>query len=264
MIVVHVVVCVKHVHDTTELRLDPATGRPMLEYAPSKINDYDRNALEEGVRLKERSGAVVTVVSVGPREAAKTLKEALAAGADRALLVISPWPEAVDPAATARLLAAASRHVSPVDLILCGDLSEDGYTGLVPGMLAAVLDVPYLGGAVQLEVAEDAATVTRVADGLTETYRLQLPAVVSVARAINVARTVTTLQVVKVATSRITVLSAAEAGEDAALVGSQDPAARVVGSRPAASPRRNEILAGDLDAAVSRLAAALRDAGVLR
>jgi len=155
-----VVVCVKHVPDTTELRVDPATGAPMLQYAPTRINDYDRHALEEAARLREQQGASVSVLCAGPPEAVRTMKEAVAAGADEAFLVSGPWAADLDPGASARVLAAGVRHLGECDLVLCGDLSEDGYYGLVPGMLAAHLGVPYVASATRLEVAGDAATVT--------------------------------------------------------------------------------------------------------
>jgi len=69
----HVVVCVKHVPDTTELRVDPDTGVPMLQYAPTRINDYDRHALEAAACLREQRGDRVTVLCVGPTEAARTM-----------------------------------------------------------------------------------------------------------------------------------------------------------------------------------------------
>jgi electron transfer flavoprotein beta subunit len=263
----HIIVCLKHVPDTTELRLDPETGRPLLEYAPPKISDYDRNALEAAVLLKEGSGATVTVLSLGPQAAVKTLKEAVAAGADRAILVIRPPSNAetvdVDSTGTAGLLAAAIQRAAPFDLVLCGDVSEDGYQGLVPGMLAAALGIPQVSGATRLEVTEGAATVTRVADGFVETYRLRLPAVVSVARAINTPRMVTTLQVIRVPPSRITTTSATELrGQEAGLAPGVS-ATRVLAMRPAATPRRNKVLTGEPGTAIGELVAALEHAGAL-
>ena len=203
-----IVVCVKHVPDTTELRVDPDTGAPMLQYAPTRINDYDRHALEEAARLREQRGAGVTV--------------------------------------------------------LCGDLSEDGYYGLVPGLLAARLGLPFVSGATRLEVGDDSATVTRVAGDVEETYRLRLPAVASVSRLINTPRLVTTLQVVRVPASRVTIASAGDVGVDEASLAPERLASRIVGMRSAATPRRRELLTGDPDSAVARLVASLAEMGVLR
>lgn len=259
-----IVVCVKHVPDTTELRVDPDTGAPMLQYAPTRINDYDRHALEEAARLREQRGAGVTVLCAGPPEAARTMKEALAAGADGALLVSGDWAAALDPPATARVLAAGVRHLGACDLVLCGDLSEDGYYGLVPGLLAARLGLPFVSGATRLEVGDRSATVTRVAADVEETYRLRLPAVVSVSRLINTPRLVTTLQVVRVPASRVRIAAAADVGVDEAGLAPEGLASRIVSMRSAATPRRRELLTGDPDSAVARLVASLAEMGVLR
>ena len=258
-----VVVCVKHVPDTTELRVDPATGAPMLQYAPTRINDYDRHALEEAARLREQQGASVTVLCAGPPEAVRTMKEAVAAGADEAFLVSGPWAADLDPGASARVLAAGVRHLGECDLVLCGDLSEDGYYGLVPGMLAAHLGVPYVASATRLEVAGDAATVTRVAGDVEETYRLSLPAVVSVSRLINEPRVVTTLQVVRVAGSRVKTASAGQVGLDESRLAPEQLGSRIVGVRSAATPRRRELLTGDAESAVQQLIGYLTGAGPL-
>lgn len=262
--VVRIVVCVKHVPDTTELRVDPATGAPMLQYAPTRINDYDRHALEEAARLREQRGDSVAVLCVGPPEAARTLKEALAVGGDEALLVNGAWAASLDPPATAWMLAAGIRHLGMGDLVLCGDLSEDGYYGLVPGMVAAHLGLPFVASATRIEFADEVAVVTRVTADVEETYRLRLPAAVSVSRLINTPRVVTTLQVVRVAASRVKMASAEEVGVDEASLAADQVASRIVSMRSAATPRRREVLTGDLDAAVERLVAYLADMGVVQ
>jgi electron transfer flavoprotein beta subunit len=262
----HVVVCVKHVPDTTELRVDPDTGSPMLKYAPTRINDYDRHALEEAACLREQRGYRVTVLCAGPPEeaAARTMKEALAAGADEALLINGTWAAGLDPPATARVLAAGVRHVGGCDLVLCGDLSEDGYHGLVPGMLAARLGLPFVSGGMRLELADGSATVTRVTGDVEETYRLRLPAVVSVSRLINTPRLVTTLQVVRVAASRVKMASAQDVGVDEAGLAADRLGSRIVSVRPATTPRRRELLSGELDTSVERLVAWLADIGCVQ
>ena len=148
--------------------------------------------------------------------------------------------------------------------MLCGDLSEDGYYGLVPGMVAAHLGLPFVASATRIELADDVAVVTRVTADVEETYRLRLPAAVSVSRLINTPRVVTTLQVVRVAASRVKMASAEEVGVDEASLAADQVASRIVSMRSAATPRRREVLTGDLDAAVERLVAYLADMGVVQ
>jgi electron transfer flavoprotein beta subunit len=258
-----ILVCVKHVYDTTGIRLDPVTGEPLLAAAPTKISDYDRHAVEEAARLRQQAGAAVTLLGIGPAEAARTLKEALAMGADEGLLVTAPPEVLADPAATAHLLAAAARHAGPFDLILCGDVSEDGYHGLVPGMVAARLGAPHVGGVASMAATEDGATVTRLTEDAVETYRLRWPAVVSVSRAINEPRFVTAIQVMRVPMSRIRVKTPADVGVDEPALAAEQ-ATRLVSVRPTDGRKETELLTGASDDVVARLVAALEEKELLR
>ena len=258
-----VLVTVKHVPDTTEVRFD-ASGALLVRQAPTKINDYDRNALEAAAQLREAQGVEVIVACVGPSEASKTLKEALAYGADQAVLVTGPWVDGLDSDGAARVLAAVATREGPFDLVLSGDVSEDGYDGLVPGLVAAALGFPLVRGAKTLTVDGGHAEVTRVADDAEETWRVALPAALSVTRLLNVPRTITTMQVMKVPMSKVRTVGAAEVGVDEASLGAGALAVQPRGVRPAAQSRSNEMLSGDADEVVSQLVARLDSLGVLK
>ncbi len=257
-----VLVLVKHVPDTTEIHFD-ALGQLQTRSAPTKINDYDRNALEAAAQLREREGAEVIVACAGPSEAAKTLKEALAFGADRAVLVSGFWADGLDSEGAARVLAAVSRAEGPFDLILAGDVSEDGYDGLVPGLVAGALGAALVRGATDLEVSEDGFSVTRTVDRYEETYRVRGPVVVSVTRLLNTPRTITTMQVMKVPMSRVQTRGAADFGVDEDSLGEATRAVRVLGVRPATRARANEILSGGAPEVARALVARLEERGVL-
>jgi electron transfer flavoprotein beta subunit len=259
---VRVFVTVKHVPDTTEVRFD-ADGGLLVRQAPTKINDYDRNALEAAAQLREHAGAEVIIGCVGPPEAAKTLKEAAAFGADHAVLVSGPWVQTLDSAGSAELLAALARSEGPFDLVLSGDVSEDGYDGLVPGMLGAALDMPFIRGVSALSIQEGVAEVTRIADDSEETLRVTLPAALSVTRLLNVPRVITTMQVMKVSTSRIRIVAAGDVGVDEATLTLESLAVRALRVRPATQTRSNEMLHGDPEQMVADLVSRLDDLGVL-
>lgn len=258
-----VLVCAKHVPDTTVVRLDPATGQPQLAGVPTKISDYDRHAIQEAARLHTEVDAAVVVLSLGPPDAAKTLKGALASVGDHATLVSGDGTSDLDAAATARVLAAVARREGPFDLMLCGDFSEDKYQGLVPGMLAAELNVPYVSGATRLEVDGDGATVTRVTDAAEEIYRIRWPAVVSVTRAINAPRFVSAVQVMKVPTSKVRTISLADLGIDPSELQPHRLATSVIGLRPIASGERGVMLTGSPEEAVARVLEELETRKVL-
>lgn len=235
----------------------------MVRQAPTKINDYDRNALEAAAQLRERLGAEVVIGCVGPAEAAKTLKEALAYGADQAVLVSGPWAEGLDSSGAAKVLSAIAVKEGPFDLVLSGDVSEDGYDGLVPGLIAAELPFPFLRGVKEFTIDGGAARVTRVADESEEVWELTLPAALSVTRLLNTPRTITTMQVMKVPMSRVRTVSASEVGLDESALTSDALAVRSSGVRPAAQARQNDVLSGEPDEIVAELVKRLDGLGVL-
>ena len=138
-----IVVCVKQVPATGEQRLDPVTGTVIREGVASILNPFDAYALEEAVRLKERLGGEITVLSMGVPSAQETLRRALAVGADRAILLSGRAFAGADTLATARALALAIRKLGGADLVLCGRMATDGDTAQVGPMLAELLGIPH-------------------------------------------------------------------------------------------------------------------------
>lgn len=257
-----ILVCVKHVPDTTEVRFDPATQELKVRQAPTKINNYDEHALEAAVVLRETQQAEVVVGCIGPADAAKTVKEAVAMGADRGVLVTGAWAAELDAVATAQVIAGLARSQGPFDLVLAGDVSEDGYHSLVPGLAASLLGVPFVRAATAIRTGDGGVEVDRQLDGAAETYAVTLPAVVSVGTAVNTPRTVTKLQVMKVSMSKVATVSAGDVGVDEGTLSPEQSATRVVAVRPAATPRRNEVVTGETDAVVQTVIARLDEAGV--
>ncbi len=181
----HVIVCVKQVPSVEKVRVDPETGRIAREEAPTMINPEDRNALEEALRVKEKLGWRVTALSMGPPQAEEALREALAMGADRAVLVSDPALAGSDAFVTSRVLAEAAKRLQPFKLILCGSRSVDGETGMVGIQLAEELGLPQVTWAVNLTVEGDTVTAGRWVDGWYEVVEARLPAVVTVVGEIN-------------------------------------------------------------------------------
>lgn len=257
----NILVCVKHVADTTEVRVDSATGAPHLRGVPTKVSDYDKNAVEAAVQIKESTQAAVTVVSVGPREAIKTLKESLAMGADHGLLVTGPWVEALDPLATSAVLATVASQYGPFDLILCGEVSEDGYNAQVGPALAERLQWPHIAYVESLSVTADQVTAARRAGHQVETISAPYPVVLTVNRKLNRPRLPTAIQILKVQATRIRELRAAELGLDDT-AGAGPPPTYIVGYRAATVSRKNTVLDGEATEAVRQLVALLDQEGV--
>ncbi len=134
----------KQVVDLQQIRIKRDTREPVLEGLPVLFGDMDKNALEEAVRIKEKHGAKVTVLSVGSAKLKETVLEALAMGADEASIVIDAACEGSDTAASAATIAAAINKIGSYDLILVGEGSADNYSGQIGSRLAEILNVPQI------------------------------------------------------------------------------------------------------------------------
>ncbi len=152
-----VIVCLKPVPDPQawdRLRLDPETKTLIREGIPSVINPLDKHALEAALEIKEASGAEVVLLSMAPPDTRPVIREALAMGADRALLLSDKAFAGSDTLATARILATAVRRLGSFDLIFCGNYTLDGSTAQVPSQIAEFLGIPNIMHVTNLEQAD--------------------------------------------------------------------------------------------------------------
>ena len=138
------VVCIKQVPSTNEVRLDPVTNTILRDGRQSVVNPFDAHAVEEGVRLKERFGGEVLAISMGIPAVEELLRDAVARGADRAVLLSDRAFAGADTLATSYTLAAGIRRAGTFDLILCGKMAVDGDTAQIGPELAEQLGIPHL------------------------------------------------------------------------------------------------------------------------
>ncbi len=140
-----IIVCIKQVPDTTEVKLDPKTGRLIRDGVPSIINPDDKNALEQALAIKdENPGTTVTVVSMGPPQADVAMREALAMGADEAILISGREFGGSDTWATSYIIATALKKIGDFDIIFCGRQAIDGDTAQVGPQIAEQLGIPQI------------------------------------------------------------------------------------------------------------------------
>jgi len=174
-----IIVLLKQVPDIEKVRFDVETGRIDRSSAPAETNPFDLHALEAGLQIKEKLGGSVTVISMGPRQAESSLKDALARGADRAILLTDPRLAGADTIATAKALAAAIRKLGEFDLILCGEKTVDGDTGQVGPEVAELLGIPH--AAYVCEIREIAHEWIKVVSDMGDKYlyELKLPALLT-------------------------------------------------------------------------------------
>jgi electron transfer flavoprotein beta subunit len=258
-----IIVCAKHVVDSTEIRWDDERGEVVLRNLPTKISDYDRNALEAAVALKEAGDLVeLDVVMVGGEAALKTLKEAVAMGADRGYLVEGGWDDPFDPLRTARVLARAIDQLEEPDLVMCGLVSEDGYSGVTAAALAQLMDAPYVAPVVGLTAGDGSIEAVVDVGTALRTVRVATPCVVAVDSAMNVPRLPTVLQVMKVKSDRITTMKLDGLGLSPAAA-ELSPSAALTACRSSAVERKRVVIDGSPPEAAEKLIASLRREGVL-
>jgi electron transfer flavoprotein beta subunit len=180
-----IVVCIKQVPDTQEVRLDPVTHTLKREGIAAIINPFDLYALEEGLRVKDDQGGKVTVITMGPPQAEAALREALGYGADAAVLLSDKAFAGADTWATALTLAKAVDKLGGADLIFCGKQAIDGDTAQVGPMLATILNIPYVAWARKLTFADGNLMVERLLDHGYDAVATDLPALITVVKEIN-------------------------------------------------------------------------------
>jgi len=191
----NIVVAVKQVPDLQQVRI--RNRQPVLEGVPFTLGKIDKNALEAGVQLKEAIGANLIVLSAGNEEVEETIKEALAAGADEAWLVLDNRLADIESSLSASLLAAAIKKIEDVGLVIFGEGSGDNYSGQVGSRVGEILGLPQVGYVSQIELGDSLARITRSLEDSEEVLEVQLPLVVSVLGDINEPRIPSVTQILK-------------------------------------------------------------------
>ena len=228
----NIIVCIKQVPDTTEVKINPETGTLIREGVPSIVNPFDTYAIEEGLRLKEQFGGKVTVLSMGPPQAMEALKEAVAMGADEAILLSDRDFAGSDTWATAYTLSRAIQKCGPFDIILCGKQAIDGDTGQVGPGIARQLDISQLTYVFKIRKLDPEARtilVERLLEEGREVVETTLPALLTVVKDINQPRYPTFLGIRRATKMQIPTWGAADlANVDASKLGLKGSPTQVV------------------------------------
>ena len=186
----NIVVCIKQVPNTNEVKLDPVTGTLIRDGVPSIINPDDKAGLEAALRLNDATGAHVTVVSMGPPQADAVLREAMAMGADDAVLVTDRAFGGADTLATSTTIAAALKKI-PYDLIITGRQAIDGDTAQVGPQIAEHLNIPNVSYAEEIQVEGDTVTVKRQYEDRYHVVKVKMPCLITALSELNQPRYMT-------------------------------------------------------------------------
>ncbi len=251
----NIVVLLKQTFDTEAKITLNSSGKIDGNGANLVINPYDEFAVEEALKLKEKFGGEVTIVSMGGERVQESIRTALAMGADQAVHVNDPALTDPDEWVTAEILAKAVAQI-PYDIILAGRIAVDDGSSQVAVRIADALNIPSISSVLKLEVEDGKAEATREIDGGTETLDVSLPAVFTAQKGLNVPRYPTMMGIMKAKKKEIKVLALADLGLSAADLQSKMSAPKF--SLP--NPRKGGTkIAGEAADAARELARLLRE-----
>lgn len=258
-----IIVLVKQVPDSTDVRLDPASGILKRDRNKGIANPEDKYAVEMALGIREKNGGTITVLSMGPETAKDTLKEALAMGADEAMLISDPALAGSDVATTAKVLAAAIEAIGAPDLILCGRRSIDGSCGAVGPMLAELLKLSLVSDVRKLDHNAGQLLAEQVWDETIRVIEAATPAVVTVSREAKAPRLANAMGIMKAAKKPMTVRALAELGLSPDSVGLAGAVTKVTRVATPERKRRVQAWEGANPAAFSELNQKLAAKGLL-
>jgi len=261
---VKIIVLVKQVFQTADLRVDRASKTIITQGVPRVISETDKNAMEEAVRIKEKHGGKITAVALGPPEAKEALREALAMGADEACLITDPLFEGSDAHATANVLAAAVTKILEYDLILCGAYSEDLYAFQVGPRLAEVCNLPQITFVAKLTLEGERVVAERDLENDRQVVEAKLPCLITVTREINEPRLPTLMAIMAASKKPTNTWGAADLKLEAGELGFNGSLIEVLRSTVSAGERKRVTLQGEPNEIAPKLVKALIEEGVLK
>lgn len=255
----NIVVCVKQVPDTTDVRVDPETNALIREGVESIVNPVDENAMEVALQLRDTHGGKITVITMGPPQAEEALRHAVAMGADEAVLLTDPASRGSDTLATSYTLARMVRKLDDVDLVLCGKQAIDGDTGQVGPGLAERLGIPQVTLAIEVTVSDGKLRARRVLDDFFEVLEVSLPAVVTVVKQINEPRRPSMRSVLKAKRAQIKKWSLADLDADSTQTGFEGSPTQVIQVWPPERRSGGKKLEGPPDEIAAEIAKAIEE-----
>ena len=260
----NIVVCIKQVPGTTEVKIDSQTNTLIREGIKNIINPFDTYALEEGVRIKERYGGKVIAISMGPPQAGEALREAISVGADEAILLSDSALAGADTLATANTLARAIDKLEPYDLIICGRQTVDGDTGQVGPELSEMLGIPFVAYVSKIEEIDgERMRVQRMIEEGHEVIEMPLPGVITVVKEINLPRLPSLRRLAKARSAVIPIWTPRELDIDKHAVGLSGSATKVIKIFSPQRVHRGDILQGDLEEQIERLIDKLKESEII-
>jgi electron transfer flavoprotein beta subunit len=261
----NIVVCLKQVPGTAEVKINPQTNTLIRQGIPNVTNPFDTYALEEGVRLKEKYGGKITAISMGPPQAMEMLKEAISLGADEAVLLSDAAFAGADTWATAFTLAGAVRKTGQFDMVICGRQSTDGDTAQVGPELAEMLGIPFVAYVGRIEeINGGQIRVRRMIDEGHEIVQPPLPLLITVTKEINIPRLPSLRGIARAKSAKIPAWTVHDLALDPGKVGLAGSYTKVVKIFTPRREKKAEMLKGEMEVQISSLIGKLQENGLIR
>lgn len=259
-----IIVCIKQVPDTNEIRINPETGNLVREGVPSIVNPEDLHAVEGAISLKEKHGGKVTLLTMGPAQAEEALRDCLALGADEAILLTDRSFSGADTWATSYTLGCAIKKIGSFDLILCGREALDGNTAHVGPQLAELLGIPQITYVQAIEINGKYLCVKKAMEDGYEVIETELPALLTVTKDLNIPRMPSIDDVMNAFSMDIVTWKADDIGVNKSNIGIKGSPTRI--KKAGAAKLRNrevEILGGNAEEVVRTLVSKLKERQLL-
>lgn len=256
----NIIVCIKQVPETTEVRINPETNTLIREGVKSIINPFDMYAIEEGVRFKEKFGGKVTVLTMGPPQAESALRDAIAMGADEGILLCDRAFAGSDTWATSYTLAGAIKKIGVFDLIICGKQASDGDTAQVGPGISTHLDIPQVTYVKKVEeIKDNLIRVERMMEEGFEVIEAPLPVLFTVVKEINEPRLPSLKGMMRAKSAKITVWTQKELNLDPQAIGLCGSPTQVVKIFTPPQRAGSQILSGDKEKIAAKLVELLKN-----
>lgn len=260
----NIIVLVKQVPDTSEVKINRETNTLIRDGVPSIINPFDMYAIEEALRLREQHGGKVTAVTMGPPQAADALKEAVAMGVDEVVLISDRAFAGADTWATSYTLAQGIKKIGGYDLVIAGKQAIDGDTAQVGPETADMLGIPFVAYIKKIEsIADGKMVVERMMDDGYDVVESSLPALITVVKEINQPRLPSLKGKMRAKNLKVTTLTAKEIGADENMIGLKGSPTKVVRIFPPAPRGQREILSGTIEQQVEQVVKKLKEQSLL-
>ncbi|MTI68320.1 MAG: electron transfer flavoprotein subunit beta/FixA family protein [Firmicutes bacterium] len=259
-----IIVCIKQVPDTNEVRIDPEKGTLIRKGVPSIINPDDKNALEEALRIKDKLEDVnVTVLSMGPSQAKNALREALAMGADKAILLSDRAFAGSDTWATSTILAGAIKKIKNYDIIFCGRQAIDGDTAQVGPQIAEHLEIPQITYVENLDIEKQRVKANRAVEDGYYIINSEMPVLLTAIKELNKPRYESISGIYESANKEIEIWGVDDIVVDTTQIGLKGSPTRVKKTETAKPKKEGELLKGSTEEAVNELIVKLKQRQVI-